>query len=50
MDPPGELSVPVETLNTNGNAVHTNNASQTEIRVEYIKHSWTVKVGSIPFL
>jgi len=42
MDPPGELSVPVET-NTNGNAVHTNNASQTEIRVEYIKHNWTVK-------
>ncbi|KAL7077456.1 hypothetical protein ACQ4LE_003219 [Meloidogyne hapla] len=35
-----ELSMPIESA---GSSSQTTNASQTEIRVEYLKHNWTVK-------
>ncbi|KAL3998449.1 Protein maternal effect lethal 26 [Acanthocheilonema viteae] len=36
-----ELSMPIESLSTM--ASHSSNSSQTEIKVEHVKHSWTVK-------
>ncbi|MCP9257868.1 Protein maternal effect lethal 26 [Dirofilaria immitis] len=36
-----ELSMPIESSSTLGS--HSSNSSQTEIRVEHVKHSWTVK-------
>jgi speckle-type POZ protein len=36
-----EMSMPIDAATANN--AHLTNASQTEIRVEYIKHNWTVK-------
>ncbi|KAH7727568.1 BTB/POZ domain-containing protein [Aphelenchoides avenae] len=36
-----EMSMPIDAAAANN--AHLTNASQTEIRVEYIKHNWTVK-------